>query len=149
MDRGAWWATVHGVTKNGTCLKQLSMRMCRDISHLETRTWISSSKQRLVPRVTPPFNGTWSSEAAVVSTSSQCHLLLAHFRLHDRPHTLNLQILTSGSQTIILPSVLGMEGGVVWLDDHRHLKAPLLGHYIIYPLKKQGPKYILEQWTKF
>ena len=25
MDRGAWWATVHGVTKSRTCLKQLSM----------------------------------------------------------------------------------------------------------------------------
>ena len=24
MDRGAWWATVHGVTKNSTLLKQLS-----------------------------------------------------------------------------------------------------------------------------
>ena len=25
MDRGAWWATVHGVTKSRTRLKQLSM----------------------------------------------------------------------------------------------------------------------------
>ena len=25
MDRGAWWATVHGVTKSWTWLKQLSM----------------------------------------------------------------------------------------------------------------------------
>jgi len=25
MDRGAWWATVHGITKNRTWLKQLSM----------------------------------------------------------------------------------------------------------------------------
>ena len=25
MDRGAWWATVHGVTKSQTQLKQLSM----------------------------------------------------------------------------------------------------------------------------
>ena len=58
--------------------------------------------------MTPPLNGTWSSQAAGVSTSSQCHLLLAHFRLHDCPHTLNLQILTSGSQTIILPSVLDL-----------------------------------------
>ena len=24
MDRGAWWATVHGVTKSRTLLKQLS-----------------------------------------------------------------------------------------------------------------------------
>ena len=26
MDRGAWWATVHGVAKSQTRLKQLSMR---------------------------------------------------------------------------------------------------------------------------
>ena len=25
MDRGAWWAGVHGVTKSRTLLKQLSM----------------------------------------------------------------------------------------------------------------------------
>ena len=25
MDRGAWWATVHGVTKSWTRLKQLSI----------------------------------------------------------------------------------------------------------------------------
>ena len=25
MDRGAWWARVHGVTKSQTLLKQLSM----------------------------------------------------------------------------------------------------------------------------
>ena len=27
MDRGAWWATVHGVSKNWTQLKQLSMHV--------------------------------------------------------------------------------------------------------------------------
>ena len=25
MDRASWWATIHGVTKSQTCLKQLSM----------------------------------------------------------------------------------------------------------------------------
>ena len=29
MDKGAWWATVHGVTKSQTRLKQLSMQTCR------------------------------------------------------------------------------------------------------------------------
>ena len=27
LDRGAWWATVHGVTKNWTRLKRLSMNV--------------------------------------------------------------------------------------------------------------------------
>ena len=31
MDRGAWWATVHGITKSWTGLKQLSMYIL--ISH--------------------------------------------------------------------------------------------------------------------
>ena len=30
MDRGAWWATVHGVSKSQTGLKQLSMHSCKD-----------------------------------------------------------------------------------------------------------------------
>ena len=32
MDRGAWWATVHGVAKSQTQLKQLSMH-----THIATR----------------------------------------------------------------------------------------------------------------
>ena len=30
MDRGAWWATVHGVTKSRTQLKQLSMHAYKE-----------------------------------------------------------------------------------------------------------------------
>ena len=29
MDRGAWWATVHGVTKSQTRLKRLIMHACK------------------------------------------------------------------------------------------------------------------------
>ena len=29
-DRGAWWATVNGVTKSQTGLQRLSMHACRD-----------------------------------------------------------------------------------------------------------------------
>ena len=28
IERGAWWATVYGVTQSWTCLKQLSMHAC-------------------------------------------------------------------------------------------------------------------------
>ena len=31
MDKGAWRATVHGVTKNQTGLKQLSTHACRAV----------------------------------------------------------------------------------------------------------------------
>ena len=33
MDRGAWWATVHRVTKRQTRLKQLSTHACNPTSH--------------------------------------------------------------------------------------------------------------------
>ena len=36
MDRGAWWATVHGVAKRQTCLS--------DRTHTHTRTHITDSR---------------------------------------------------------------------------------------------------------
>ena len=36
MDRGAWWTTVHGVTKSWTRLKQLSVH-----THIHTHTHVS------------------------------------------------------------------------------------------------------------
>ena len=33
MDRGAWWATVHGVAKSQTRLKLLSTHACTDIRY--------------------------------------------------------------------------------------------------------------------
>ena len=36
MDRGAWWATVHGVTKSWTQLKGLSTHTSRYLSNLNT-----------------------------------------------------------------------------------------------------------------
>jgi len=32
MDRGAWWATVHRISKNQTLLMQLSKQICRTMS---------------------------------------------------------------------------------------------------------------------
>ena len=37
MDRGAWWATVHRVTKSQTRLKQLSMHMHPDTAYFNFR----------------------------------------------------------------------------------------------------------------
>ena len=34
MDRGAWWATVRGVTKSRTRLKQLSMSIIKSASQV-------------------------------------------------------------------------------------------------------------------
>ena len=34
MDRGAWWATVHGVAKSRTRLKGLGMHMLQDSNYM-------------------------------------------------------------------------------------------------------------------
>ena len=31
IDRGVWWATVHGVAKSRTRLKQLSLHACKSL----------------------------------------------------------------------------------------------------------------------
>ena len=38
MNRGSWWATVHGVTKSLTQLKQLSMHTSSDIQGFRTQS---------------------------------------------------------------------------------------------------------------
>ena len=43
MDRGAWWATVHCVIKNWTCLKQLSI-------HAHTISLYSTSRSHMQSR---------------------------------------------------------------------------------------------------
>ena len=51
MDRGAWWATVHGVTKSQTRLKRLSIYGNGDpppsTSHLNTGNMDLSEVQQL------------------------------------------------------------------------------------------------------
>ena len=42
MDRGAWWATVHGVAKSQTGLKQLSV---------QSASWLLSSSAIILPEV--------------------------------------------------------------------------------------------------
>ena len=40
MDRGAWWATVHGVTKSQTRLKGLSTLAPKQPKCLSTEEWM-------------------------------------------------------------------------------------------------------------
>ena len=44
MDRGAWWATVHGVTKSQTGLKRLSMHSRTHYFQLQFKNLIITSK---------------------------------------------------------------------------------------------------------
>ena len=43
MDRGAWWATVHSVSKNWTWLKWLGMHCLCTVSWTELYRWVVSS----------------------------------------------------------------------------------------------------------
>ena len=38
MDRGAWWASVHGIAKSWTRLKRLSLRACNSVPASELNT---------------------------------------------------------------------------------------------------------------
>ena len=38
MDRGAWWATVHGVANSWTLLKQFSMHACANMKVLKKKS---------------------------------------------------------------------------------------------------------------
>ena len=45
MDRGAWWATVHGVTKSQTCLSDLACtHMCEGIHNILWNEYMSENK---------------------------------------------------------------------------------------------------------
>ena len=50
MDRGAWRATVHGVAKSQTQLKQLSMQTCVSLVNLPNN-----------PMITPSLPNLWSA----------------------------------------------------------------------------------------
>ena len=50
MDRGAWWATVHGVSKNWTQLKQLSMHvLLKSKFPLDKNAWPSFLRYWKIP----------------------------------------------------------------------------------------------------
>ena len=53
MDRGSWWATVHGITKSHTQLKQLRIHACT-VETKETKkqkkTFGADSKPSLSPQ---------------------------------------------------------------------------------------------------
>ena len=51
MDRGAWWATVHSVTKNQTQLKQLSAHtQIQNLRHNEV-VWLDQGHKQWVPKL--------------------------------------------------------------------------------------------------
>ena len=66
MEKGPWWATVHGVTKSQTWLKQLNMHTCNQV---------------IVPSI-------WTSPNAVVQS-------LSHVTLFETPWTAVHQALLS------------------------------------------------------
>ena len=48
VDRGAWWATVHGVTKNQTWLKQLSRHTWTSLGHYtRSFSWVGGEMANL------------------------------------------------------------------------------------------------------
>ena len=70
MDRGAWWATVHGVTKSQTQLKRLSPHSRRlgrpgkfEKRRLERPIMVSKDTGELLKVTTKNRNHPWLSQA--------------------------------------------------------------------------------------
>ena len=87
MDRGAWWATVHGVTNSLTRLKWLSMHAllgtAADRSEQETGFCVLFF---LLPPGPPPLQDVFRHFSPVTSQYTQC------FKLHPQSH-FNIEII--------------------------------------------------------
>ena len=74
MDRGAWWATVHGVTKSQTQLKWLSTLTRKQPKCLSTEEWIKriwctyTINYYLAPKKNEvmPFATTWMDPEIII-----------------------------------------------------------------------------------
>ena len=81
MDRGAWWAIVHGVPKSQTQLKQLSA-----CAHARTHTQEGTEPQR-IHRVTVDFMGfsnIFKCQCQILGTASLERFLKAFFFFSER-----------------------------------------------------------------
>ena len=76
MDRGAWWATVHGFTKSQTRLKQL------------TRTQGPEERTSFLPSGTPPPLSKALSDPTAVHRIVQGTLVSSQNQVEMRPHAL-------------------------------------------------------------
>ena len=80
MDRGAWWATVHGVTKNRSQLKWLGMCSCmHTYMHIYTYTHIIYIIKCLYVCVGHVLSRVWLS-AAPWTVALQASLSMEFFR---------------------------------------------------------------------
>ena len=61
MDRGAWWATVYGVTKSGTRLSD-----CARMTAQETLVQLLATPYRLLPP------GSWGLLCSIKDTAKDC-----------------------------------------------------------------------------
>ena len=88
MDRGAWWATVHGVTKESDMTERLSVRTCactthKHTPHFPTKRYQRSSciykkKKKITPGLkTPPMQNILSIAPPFFVIS--CHSFLVQF----------------------------------------------------------------------
>ena len=59
MDRGAWWATVHGVSKESDTTEQLTLRLSiHTHTHTQTKECYSASKKKERRKEILPFTTT-------------------------------------------------------------------------------------------
>ena len=81
MDRGAWWATVHGVTKSQTQLKRLSTHICHEVMGADAMIlalWMLSLKPAFSLSSFTFIKRLYSSSS--LSAITVCHLHIWGYR---------------------------------------------------------------------
>ena len=101
MDRGAWRATVHGITKSRTWMKQLSMHACSGVSigekplqrevqkcpHITTAPWL--------PKTFFPKDRRGDSSPAKIAICSWFNIIKECMSLHENKSCHNHGALTT------------------------------------------------------
>ena len=68
MDRGAWWATVQGVTNRQRWLEWLSMHHRRYHWEMDPRLWFRGTSPKILQRTPPTFNQCNCSVSCILAS---------------------------------------------------------------------------------
>ena len=89
MDRGDWWATVHGVSKNQTWLKQLIMQVCthilswRNISLTQNFLWEMQTWKRIIFSSDLKVLNHFKIKSRYVACNQELQVLVGHGSPHQ------------------------------------------------------------------
>jgi len=126
MDRGAWWATVHGVAKSQTWLKQLNSTYTIDIYHrlggLNNRNLFSHSSRGSKPKVKVPGNSASGQSflpGLQMAAFSPCaHISFPKWAQRERHQSCWIWVMTS----LNCYNLLTGDFNAVPLEEHKNVE---------------------------